>query len=172
MWTGQLTRNQHYFYPDRHVSNSPVRKVQWYRVRWWIRRSRISLSDNGGVIVDDFLTSLATLPGSQTCESSPSFVATGGVAAVRRDGGSERVTASCFVFSPDFDRHDPQGGFSCNAHWDARLKRKASRRCEFLTPPRLLSRHSTTPILCRQSGCSRSCGSPRKPAFGHSPTDS
>ena len=70
------------------------------------------------MIVDDFLASLATLPGSQTCESYLSFVATGGAAAFRRDGGSEHVTASCFVFSPDFDRHDLQGGFSCNAHWD------------------------------------------------------
>ena len=70
------------------------------------------------MIVDDFLASLATLPGSQTCESYLSFVATGGAAELRRDGGSEHVTASCFVFAPDFDRHDLQGGFCCNAHRD------------------------------------------------------
>jgi len=56
------------------------------------------------VIVDDLLTSLAALPPSHTRESYLSFVSAGGVAALRRDGGSEHVTASCFVFSPDFDR--------------------------------------------------------------------
>lgn len=70
------------------------------------------------MIVDDFLASLATLPGSQTCESYLSFGATGGAAELRRDGGSEHVTASCFVFAPDFDRHELQGGFSCNTHRD------------------------------------------------------
>ena len=82
------------------------------------------------MIVDDFLASLATLPGSQTCESYLSFVATRGAAAFRRDGGSERVTASCFVFSPDFDRHDLQGGLSCNAHWDAEFGAIAATEAE------------------------------------------
>ena len=125
------------------------------------------------MIVDHFLTSLGALPESQTRESCLSFVAARGVTALQRDGGPEHVTASCFVFSPDFDRvllcfhrkggfwvqfgghikphdvsiagaalreareesgiaeltlhsesiadidrHDLQGGFSCDAHWD------------------------------------------------------
>ncbi|MET4783071.1 NUDIX domain-containing protein [Glaciihabitans sp. UYNi722] len=56
------------------------------------------------MIVDNVLTSLEALPVSQTRESYLSFVATGGAAALQRDGGPEHVTASCFAFSPDFDR--------------------------------------------------------------------
>ncbi|CAO1653828.1 NUDIX hydrolase [Salinibacterium sp. NYA9b] len=54
--------------------------------------------------VDDFLTSLAALPASPARESYLSFVTAGGSDALKRDGGPEHVTASCFVFSPDFER--------------------------------------------------------------------
>ncbi|MGV8911764.1 MAG: NUDIX hydrolase [Rhodoglobus sp.] len=55
------------------------------------------------MIVDDFLTSLAALPASPARERYLTFVAAGGADALQRDGGPEHVTASCFVFSPDFE---------------------------------------------------------------------
>ncbi|MGV8858147.1 NUDIX hydrolase [Rhodoglobus sp.] len=56
------------------------------------------------MIIDDFLTSLAALPASPVRESYLSFVTAGGSDVLKRDGGPEHVTASCFVFSPDFER--------------------------------------------------------------------
>ncbi|MBH0130134.1 NUDIX domain-containing protein [Salinibacterium sp. NK8237] len=56
------------------------------------------------MIVDDFLTSLETLPASPARDSYLAFVRAGGTDALQRDGGPEHVTASCFVFSPDFER--------------------------------------------------------------------
>ncbi|PJJ81360.1 ADP-ribose pyrophosphatase YjhB (NUDIX family) [Salinibacterium amurskyense] len=61
------------------------------------------LLDNYRVIAEDFLTSLTALPASPTRERYLAFVAAGGAAALQRDGGPEHVTASCFVFSPDFE---------------------------------------------------------------------
>ncbi|MEV8252968.1 NUDIX domain-containing protein [Rhodoglobus sp. NPDC076762] len=55
------------------------------------------------MIADDFLASLAALPSSPTRESYLAFVRAGGADSLTRDGGAEHVTASCFVFSPDFD---------------------------------------------------------------------
>ncbi|QAV70403.1 NUDIX domain-containing protein [Salinibacterium sp. UTAS2018] len=55
------------------------------------------------MIADDFLTSLAALPASPVRERYLAFVAAGGADALKRDGGPEHVTASCFVFSPDYE---------------------------------------------------------------------
>ncbi|MBO0895901.1 NUDIX hydrolase [Arthrobacter sunyaminii] len=54
--------------------------------------------------LDDLLTSLRALPESEPREEYLRFVTTAGDAALRRDGGPEHVTGSCFVFSPNFDR--------------------------------------------------------------------
>lgn len=56
------------------------------------------------MIVDDFLTSLAAFPASPARDSYISFARARGADALKRDGGPEHVTASCFVFSPDFER--------------------------------------------------------------------
>ncbi|WP_104103899.1 NUDIX hydrolase [Arthrobacter sp. 08Y14] len=54
--------------------------------------------------LDDLLTSLRALPDSEPREEYLRFLTTAGDAALRRDGGPEHVTGSCFVFSPSFDR--------------------------------------------------------------------
>ncbi|QYH35187.1 NUDIX hydrolase [Salinibacterium sp. M195] len=56
------------------------------------------------MIVDNFLTSLAALAASPAREGYLAFVTAGGADALQRDGGPEHVTASCFVFSPDFEQ--------------------------------------------------------------------
>jgi len=58
---------------------------------------------NCRVIVDEFLAGLAASPASTARETYLAFVASRGTEAFRRDGGPEHVTASCFVFSPDFE---------------------------------------------------------------------
>lgn len=52
----------------------------------------------------DLLTSLMTLPDSESREEYLRFLNAAGDAALRRDGGPGHVTGSCFVFSPAFDR--------------------------------------------------------------------
>ncbi|MBH0098050.1 NUDIX domain-containing protein [Salinibacterium sp. NSLL150] len=56
------------------------------------------------MIAHDLLTQLAALPSSNTRDSFLSFASAGNRSALKRDGGPEHVTASCFVFSPDFER--------------------------------------------------------------------
>jgi 8-oxo-dGTP pyrophosphatase MutT (NUDIX family) len=53
---------------------------------------------------DDVLARLAALPPSADRDSFIDFVSSGGGSALRREGGPEHVTASCFVFSPDLRR--------------------------------------------------------------------
>ena len=55
----------------------------------------------GRVIVDDLLTRLAGLPSSVNRDAYFAFVSAVGDAALRRDGGPQHITGSCFVFSPD-----------------------------------------------------------------------
>lgn len=52
----------------------------------------------------DLLDRLSAIPSTGERDSFVRFVSTGGDAALRRDGGVEHVTASCFVFTPDFER--------------------------------------------------------------------
>lgn len=125
------------------------------------------------MIHEDVLSQLAALPRSKERDDFMRFAASAGEAALRRDGGPEHVTASCFVFTRDFastllcfhkkgrfwvqlgghieaqdnslaeaalrevreesamrglsllssaivdfDRHDLNAGFACQAHWD------------------------------------------------------
>ncbi|MGO4678605.1 NUDIX domain-containing protein [Microbacterium sp. 2MCAF23] len=51
---------------------------------------------------DDLIHDLAALRSSAVRDSFHAFVRGGGDTALRRDGGAEHVTGSCFVFSPDF----------------------------------------------------------------------
>ena len=79
---------------------------------------------------NNLLTSLSALPVSAPRDAYLSLLNSAGDAALRRHGGPEHVTGSCFVFSPafdqvllspaivDLDRHDLDSGFSCAAHWD------------------------------------------------------
>ena len=53
--------------------------------------------------LENLVLSLRALPESAPRDAYLQFVKTAGDAAMRRDGGSEHVTGSCFVFSPDFD---------------------------------------------------------------------
>ncbi|WP_243064975.1 NUDIX hydrolase [Humibacter sp. RRB41] len=53
---------------------------------------------------DDVLDRLTALPPSAERDEFIGFVEEAGDASVRRDGGAEHVTASCFVFSPDLKR--------------------------------------------------------------------
>lgn len=53
---------------------------------------------------DNLLSSLGELPPSRSRDAYLRFVHLAGDAALRRDGGPEHVTGSCFVFSPSFDR--------------------------------------------------------------------
>jgi 8-oxo-dGTP pyrophosphatase MutT (NUDIX family) len=52
----------------------------------------------------DLLASLQEVPQSGSRDAYLRFVTFAGDAALRRDGGPEHVTGSCFVFSPAFDR--------------------------------------------------------------------
>lgn len=54
--------------------------------------------------LDDLLASLQEVPQSGSRGAFLRFVTFAGDAALRRDGGPEHVTGSCFVFSPAFDR--------------------------------------------------------------------
>jgi 8-oxo-dGTP pyrophosphatase MutT (NUDIX family) len=52
----------------------------------------------------NLLTSLSALPESGARDAYLRFLDVAGDAALRRNGGPEHVTGSCFVFSPEFDR--------------------------------------------------------------------
>lgn len=54
--------------------------------------------------LEDLLISLRALPKSKQRDEYLRFLTGAGDAAMRRDGGPEHVTGSCFVFSPAFDR--------------------------------------------------------------------
>lgn len=54
--------------------------------------------------LNDLLASLQDVPQSDSRDAYLQFVNYAGDAALRRDGGPEHVTGSCFVFSPAFDR--------------------------------------------------------------------
>lgn len=54
--------------------------------------------------VHDLLLSLERLPASALRDSYLRWVRTAGDVTLRREGGPEHVTASCFVFSPEFDQ--------------------------------------------------------------------
>lgn len=56
------------------------------------------------MLLYNLLTSLGELPESDQRDAYLRFVNLAGEAALRRDGGPEHVTGSCFVFSPEFDR--------------------------------------------------------------------
>ncbi|MCZ9882960.1 NUDIX hydrolase [Arthrobacter sp. B2a2-09] len=51
----------------------------------------------------NLLTSFRELPESESRDAYLQFLDVAGDAALRRDGGLEHVTGSCFVFSPEFD---------------------------------------------------------------------
>jgi 8-oxo-dGTP pyrophosphatase MutT (NUDIX family) len=53
------------------------------------------------VIVDELLERLRTLPQTADRDAFLRFVETRGDASLRRAGGPEHLTGSCFVFSPD-----------------------------------------------------------------------
>ncbi|MBT2530949.1 NUDIX domain-containing protein [Arthrobacter sp. ISL-48] len=53
--------------------------------------------------VENLLTTLRELPESGPRDAYLRFVKSARDAALRRDGGPEHVTGSCFVFSPAFD---------------------------------------------------------------------
>ncbi|NNC11452.1 NUDIX domain-containing protein [Planctomonas sp. JC2975] len=53
------------------------------------------------MILDDTLARLVAAGPSEVRDAFVGFVSARGDAALRRDGGPEHVTASCFVFSPD-----------------------------------------------------------------------
>lgn len=55
------------------------------------------------MLVPDLLTGLEGLPEGDLRDSYIQFVRSVGDAALRREGGPEHLTASCFVFSPEFD---------------------------------------------------------------------
>lgn len=59
---------------------------------------------DGGTHQNDVLADLAALPPSATRDAYLEFVSSNGDAALRREGGPEHLTASCFVFSPDLTR--------------------------------------------------------------------
>ncbi|HVX07628.1 NUDIX hydrolase [Humibacter sp.] len=60
-----------------------------------------AVQHNDEVIYDDLVRRLDALPPSTERDAFAGFVASGQDAALRRDGGPEHITASCFVFSPD-----------------------------------------------------------------------
>lgn len=67
-----------------------------------MRRSRVRQND--GMPFDDLLTSLHALPECTPREAYLRFLNAAGDASLRKDGGPEHVTGSCFVFSPAFDQ--------------------------------------------------------------------
>lgn len=56
------------------------------------------------MLIDGLLAGIAALPPSDDRDAFIRFVSSGGDSVLRREGGPEHVTASCFVFSPDLDR--------------------------------------------------------------------
>ncbi|MGP4032356.1 NUDIX hydrolase [Pseudarthrobacter sp. 1C304] len=54
--------------------------------------------------LNDLLASLQEVPNLGSRDAYLEFVNYAGEAALRREGGREHVTGSCFVFSPAFDR--------------------------------------------------------------------
>lgn len=58
---------------------------------------------DGRMPIDNLLTSLKALPGSGPREAYLRFLDSAGDAALRRNGGPEHVTGSCFVFSAELD---------------------------------------------------------------------
>lgn len=54
--------------------------------------------------LEDLHTSLSALPESEPRDAYLRFLNAAGEAALRRNGGPEHVTGSCFVFSPAFDQ--------------------------------------------------------------------
>lgn len=54
--------------------------------------------------LDNLLTGLRTLPESGSRDAYLQFLNSAGDAGLRRNGGPEHITGSCFVFSPAFDR--------------------------------------------------------------------
>jgi 8-oxo-dGTP pyrophosphatase MutT (NUDIX family) len=66
-------------------------------------RSRCAMGQDDWVIHEDVLAQLAVLPHSGERDDFIRFVSSAGDAALRRDGGPEHVTASCFVFTPDLE---------------------------------------------------------------------
>lgn len=50
----------------------------------------------------DLIRELTAMPPSPARDAYLRFVRAGGDDALRRDGGAEHLTGSCFVFSPDF----------------------------------------------------------------------
>lgn len=56
------------------------------------------------MLLDDLLAALDELDPTEQRDAYVRFVSSAGDASLRRDGGPEHVTGSCFVFSPDFDR--------------------------------------------------------------------
>ena len=56
------------------------------------------------MIHDDLLARLTAFEESDARDAYLRFVTANGDAALRREGGPEHVTASCFVFSPDLER--------------------------------------------------------------------
>ncbi len=59
---------------------------------------------DGGMPYNDLLESLQEVPSSGVREAYLRFVALAGDASLRRDGGPEHITGSCFIFSPEFDQ--------------------------------------------------------------------
>ncbi|AYG03272.1 NUDIX hydrolase [Gryllotalpicola protaetiae] len=53
---------------------------------------------------DDVLAHVSALPAGSIRDAYLKFISSAGERAVRRDGGPEHITASCFVFSPDLRR--------------------------------------------------------------------
>lgn len=62
------------------------------------------MRQNNRMPLEDLLISLRARPESKQRDEYLRFLTGSGDAAMRRDGGPEHVTGSCFVFSPDFDR--------------------------------------------------------------------
>ncbi|MDL9979223.1 NUDIX hydrolase [Microbacterium sp. ASV49] len=56
------------------------------------------------MLVDDLLAALEELHPTEQRDAYIRFVTASGDASLRRDGGPEHVTGSCFVLSPDVDR--------------------------------------------------------------------
>lgn len=54
--------------------------------------------------LESLLLSLRALPESKPRDAYLQFLKAAGDASLRRDGGPEHVTGSCFVFSPGFDQ--------------------------------------------------------------------
>lgn len=64
----------------------------------------MTLVQTGRMLHNDVLDRLAALPPSAERDRFIGFVEATGGESVRRDGGPEHITASCFVFTPDLQR--------------------------------------------------------------------